>query len=187
MRDLINYDNGAYYLTKHVGKETVVSIGSTVNFADMATDGVFYAQDETTGESQTGVYGDTLTLTNTATVLYELATPTEPSYIASSGELLQDTVTTLEQLQNIPTDYDIKFTVNVKDTTVEQITQNETQDGRILQNESDIDALQVVIPSNKIIKVDRADWDTYTRQPDEMYAVVETDGTITWYFGTVGV
>jgi len=67
-------------------------------------------------EEQYGVYGDTLTLTGTATVYYEYATPLEPVEIPFTGNLLQESITTFEQgNDNFATSYTINLISGVDD------------------------------------------------------------------------
>jgi hypothetical protein len=57
--------------------EEGVAVGATINATLLPlikASSTFYAVDETTGETQEGTVGDVLTLTNTAKVIYELAT-----------------------------------------------------------------------------------------------------------------
>ena len=58
---------------------------------------MFYAVDSVNNESQYGTYGDTLTLTGTATVYFELATPVTTE-IPYTGSLIQESTTTLINL-----------------------------------------------------------------------------------------
>lgn len=140
-----------YIKRARVGVETGVSIGATINTTTLPlidTSGVFRAYDETTGESQYGSYGDTLTLTNTATVYYQLATYVD-SEVESNGYLIQDEITTIIQNQTIAGDLTLTYVLN-KDKQVgvnvdrlnylqDEIDDNETA---IAQNASDIDDIE---------------------------------------------
>ena len=73
-QDVLTDKNGVSKVLRKVKKVTGVTAGATINYSDMVTSGLFVAIDETTSVIQQGVKGATLTLTNTATVYYQLTT-----------------------------------------------------------------------------------------------------------------
>ena len=85
--------------TKRFGVETGVSGTATVNttlIPTMNATNDFIAYDEVTGDSVLGSYGDTLTFSNTATIIYELATYTEQD-IEVDGMNIVSPYSTFEQ------------------------------------------------------------------------------------------
>ena len=114
IQDRITFKDNAWYKEGLVDIATGVSIGATINTTTIPTISLtskFVAIDETNGEVQFGDYGDVLTLTNTASVYFALATQVD-TLIDSDGGIIQDTITTVSQSQTLPAELDILWSEN---------------------------------------------------------------------------
>jgi hypothetical protein len=77
-------------------------------------------------------------------IIYQLATPVITE-IEPTGGILQDTVTHVEQLQELPTEYTIEYTLNEEQQTVLNTQKIINNQNDILEIESDITAIQLNI------------------------------------------
>ena len=122
IRDVAYLDNGDWFKDAYVGIALAVAIDDVIDTTAiptiLETTGVFYAVDTVNNENQYGVYGDTLTLTGTATVYFQLATIVN-SELEYTGALIQESTTTLIQSSDngLATEYDIEFALNHKAQT----------------------------------------------------------------------
>jgi len=122
VRDKAYLDNGDWFKDQYVGIALAVAIGDVIDTTAIPTiketTGVFYAVDTVNNENQYGVYGDTLTLTGTATVYFQLADIVN-SELEYTGALIQESTTTLIQstANGLATEYDIEFALNHKAQT----------------------------------------------------------------------
>ena len=112
VKDVAYLDNDTWYKDAYVGIELAVAIGETINLTSISnikeTTGLFLAVDSVNNEYQYGVYGDILTLTGISTVYFEL-TSKVTTEIVSTGLLVQGSNTTLYQLNNVYTEFNIDF------------------------------------------------------------------------------
>ena len=139
-------ENGQY--NQLVGYVASESIGATINYADMPTGGVFIAVDTVTYEYQTGVKGDTLTLTNTATVLYELET-TVITDIDIDGLVKAYDNNTLEITNDngFAVNVEVQYSYNLPSTVNNTIKELQRVARETDLNEAEITELRKLIPT----------------------------------------
>jgi hypothetical protein len=183
VRDRLYPLNGDWYKDQKVGTALEVAIGDVIDTTAiptiLETTGVFHAVDTVNNEEQYGVYGDTLTLTGTATVYFQLA-DIVTTEIPFEGSLVQESTTTLIQSSDngLATEYDIKFAMNVNSLV-------DIHDDKLHEQRDDIDANRVSI--DKIEYYSATEFASITRVSGKIYAEYnETTGVITWYYGAVG-
>ena len=115
IRDKAYELNGVWYKDNYVGVIEDVAIGDVIDTTAipliLETTGVFHAYDTVNNEEQYGVYGDTLTLTGTATVYYQLADIVQEE-ILKDGSIIQEANTTLIQVGNFATKVIVEFACN---------------------------------------------------------------------------
>jgi hypothetical protein len=116
IRDKVRKEQEDWVKDEFVGVALAVAIGATINTTTIPlinTSGIFEAYDTVNNEYQYGAYGDTLTLTGTATVYYDYLTPLLANEILeATGSLIQEEVTTIIQGANIGTSVSIKYALN---------------------------------------------------------------------------
>jgi hypothetical protein len=162
--------NGAWWKDKYVGIALTVGIGATINTTSipliLETTGVFYAVDSVNNEAQYGTYGDVLTLTGTSTVYYQLATIVTAK-IEKDGSLIQEANTTIVQLNNFATQYDITF-------ALDSDKQREIDTTKIIYLQGEVDDLEVEQTAQGVRVTDN-EADIVTAQDDIVNIEAKTD------------
>ena len=101
--------------------ENIGKVNSTFNSTLLA---IGYAKATTLGQAQTALAG--------TKIWYQLATPIlAQSTLDVDGTLIQESVTTVEQMQNIPTTYQIEFAMNTEQTTKTLVQRDKIQQQEI--------------------------------------------------------
>jgi hypothetical protein len=136
--------NGVWWKKAYVGVIEDVAISDVIDTTAipliLETTGVFYAVDSVNNEAQYGTYGDTLTLTGTSTVYYQLATQTL-TVIEKDGSLIQESNTTIVQLNNFATSYTLTFALDSTAQLSTLVDRSIYQQGEIEGLEGDVETL----------------------------------------------
>ena len=140
VRDRISFVIDHWEYIQRVGFVEDESIGATINYADMPTGGVFTAFDSVNNEYQSGVKGDTLTLTGVADIRYELTTAEDGVELDQDGSTTQEITTTIEQV-SLASDYMVEYALNDN-------AQNDLNTIKIIGNKKEISANEVSITTN---------------------------------------
>ena len=117
VQDKIRKNQEDWVKDEYVGVALAVAIGAVINTTTIPlinTSGIFHAYDIVNHEDQYGAYGDTLTLTGTATVYYDYLTPLLANEILeATGSLIQESITTIIQGSNMSSDYDMEWALDI--------------------------------------------------------------------------
>lgn len=115
-----------------------------------------------------------------------LATPLLATEVIDvDGTLIQESVTTVEQLQNIPTTYKLEYSMNTEQTTKTLVERDKLQQKEIDNLEDDVTTLIArKTTTNDIFIMSETAWATYEQVDGEVYGVYdESTFVITFYYG----